>query len=124
MKIKFIKGSIKELIEWGAKEDEMKITTEEINLKGRIEYLEDEIKLHIANERAWIERCEKAESRIKELENNIPDPEWCCKEHKAFLVVRIKELEEGIEKHKEKHSEHGWWQSVDEELYKVLKEEK
>lgn len=33
-------------------------------------------------------------SYIKELENNIPDPEWCCTAHKAELVKKIKELEE------------------------------
>ncbi len=31
--------------------------------------------------------------RIKELEANIPDPEWCCAEHKKKLLERIKELE-------------------------------
>ena len=35
-------------------------------------------------------------SRIKELEDNIDDPEWCCEKHKAGLVARIKELEEEL----------------------------
>jgi len=38
-------------------------------------------------------------SKIKELEDNIPDPEWCCEKHKAGLVLRIKELKDGIEKY-------------------------
>jgi len=35
-------------------------------------------------------------SQIKELEDNIDDPEWCCEKHKAILVARIKELEENL----------------------------
>ncbi len=42
------------------------------------------------------ERADKAEAKVRELEDNIPDPAWCCEKHKAMLVNRIKELEEGI----------------------------
>ncbi len=31
--------------------------------------------------------------RIKELEANIADPEWCCADHKLKLLERIKGLE-------------------------------
>lgn len=31
--------------------------------------------------------------RVRELESNIPDPEWCCAEHKQVLADRVKELE-------------------------------
>ena len=58
-------------------------------------------------------------SHIKELENNIPDPEWCCTAHKAELVKRIKELEEEIAKHRLEQPIHF---KEDLELYKLLKE--
>ena len=34
--------------------------------------------------------------RIKELETNLVDPEWCCHEHKKILVERIGELEAAL----------------------------
>lgn len=46
-------------------------------------------------------------SHIKELEDNIDDPEWCCEKHKAGLVLRIEELEEGIERLRMVDTRHG-----------------
>lgn len=89
---------------------------------------------------------EQIESRIKELEkekdeiieraiqiyvlqcpihskNHVSYWEWVLKggSHCPFCQEeRIKVLTEAIEKHKEEHYEHGWWQHIDEELYKVL----
>lgn len=31
--------------------------------------------------------------KVKELEFNIKDPEWCCAEHKRAMAERIKDLE-------------------------------
>jgi hypothetical protein len=38
--------------------------------------------------------------KIKELESNINDPEWCCYEHKKMLLARIEELESALCEHK------------------------
>jgi len=51
-------------------------------------------KEHLEGDGPEIDRWKR---RVKELEDNIPDPEWCCEKHKAKLVARIKELKEGIE---------------------------
>ena len=61
----------------------------EERIKQRNKYVE---KMLVEQDREYLfSECER-------LEGNIPDPQWCCAEHKAKLVARIKELEKGIEK--------------------------
>uniref|UniRef100_A0A6M3LRI1 Uncharacterized protein n=1 Tax=viral metagenome TaxID=1070528 RepID=A0A6M3LRI1_9ZZZZ len=68
-----------------------------------------------------LSEVDRLEARGKALEEDIPDPEWCCTNHKKRLVARIKELEEGIKRHRL----YIWGEGkvgygLDEELYKLL----
>ena len=80
--------------------------------------LEDKVKRLVEE----VERMTLDDMTIKEIDPVAELNRLALELQKANL--KTKELVDGIEKHRKKHSEHGWWQSVDEELYKLIEKER
>lgn len=92
-------------------EGELTVANERIKeLEGDKYELKKEIEFHIINNQSWVEECKKSNARVKELEKGI-------KRHKE----RIETIEEHMYQSKEMAR---MMQSVNEELYKLIEKEK
>jgi len=64
------------------------------------------------------------EEKVKELEANIDDPEWCCTKHKAWLIDQAEEAESCLEAERKSVDELSLALQQSESRIKELQEER
>lgn len=93
---------------WANKVKELSLANQDLN--QCIKELKKEIEFHIINNQSWVEECKKSNVRVKELVEGIE---------------RHREHVETIEEHMYQSKEMArMMQSVNEELYKLIEKEK